>query len=74
MILKRGIRMKATEINDMTICKTHCDLIIKKSSEFKNLFSSEMKNIINQNKVKALSDIIAMENSLSELKLFIESI
>lgn len=66
--------MKVTEINDMTICKTHCDLIIKQSSELKNLFSSEMKNITNQNKVKALSDIIAMENSLSELKLFIESI
>ena len=66
--------MKATEISDMTICKTHCDLIIKELSELKNLFSSVMKNITNRNKVKALSDIIVMENSLSELRLSMESL
>lgn len=66
--------MKATEINNMTICKTHCDLIIKQSTKLKSLFSFELENITNQNKIEALSDIIAMENSLSELKLFIESL
>lgn len=66
--------MKATEINNMTIYKTHCDLIIKQSTKLKSLFSFELENITNQNKIEALSDIIAMENSLSELKLFIESL
>lgn len=66
--------MKAMEIDDKTINKTHCDLIIKQAMDLKNLFSSDLENITNQNKIDALSDIVAIKNSLSELRLFIESL
>lgn len=66
--------MKATEIDNVAINKTHCDWIVKQAMELKSLFSYKSESMINQNKTRALADIQTMENSLSELKLYIESI
>lgn len=66
--------MKATEIDDLTINKTHCDWIMKQVKGLKSLFYYNSEDVIVQNKTKALAAIQTMENSLSELKLYIESI
>ena len=66
--------MKATEIDDFTINKVHCDWIIKQAQELKALLSYKSENMIFNNKTRALTDIKTMENSLSELKLYIEQL
>lgn len=66
--------MKATEINDITIYKTHCDWIVEQATELKALFSYNSEKMVELNKSRALADIQNIENSLSELKLYIENI
>lgn len=66
--------MKATNINDISIMKTHCDWITEQAKELKALFSYKSENMIKMNKARALSDIDTITDSLSELKLYIESL
>lgn len=66
--------MKATEIDNFTINKTHCDWIIKQAQELKTLLSYKSESMVVNNKTRALTDIQTMEDSLSELKLYIEQL
>ena len=66
--------MKATEIDDITIHKAHCDWIVKQATELKALFSHNSEKIVSLNKNRTLTTIEAMQNSLNELKLYIESL
>ena len=66
--------MKATEISDITINKTHCDWIIEQAKELKALFSYESESMVNLNKTRIMADISTMEDSLRELKLYLESL
>lgn len=66
--------MKATEIDDITINKTHCDWIVKQAMELKALFSYNSESMVELNKSRALADIETMKNSLSELQLYVESL
>ena len=54
--------------------KTHCDWITEQAKELKALFSYKSENMVKMNKVRALSDIDTIAESLSELKLYIESL
>lgn len=66
--------MKATEIKDVTVNKAHCDWIIEKAKELKALISYESESMIAANKVRALSSIDTMMDSLNELKAYVESV
>ena len=66
--------MKATEVNDVVIQKTHCDYIVEQAEELKALFSYNSKSMIELNKTRALADIEAIRNSLAELEFYINSI
>lgn len=66
--------MKATEISDITISKAHCDWIVKQAEELKALFSYNSEDMVKKNKTRAMVDIETIKNSLSELKLYVESI
>lgn len=66
--------MKATEIDDITIHKTHCDWIVKQAMELKALFSHNSERMVELNKSRALADIETIKNSLSELQLYVESL
>ena len=66
--------MRATNIKDITIQKTHCDWIVEQAKELKELFSYESNNMINLNKLRALASIETIKNSLAELEDYIESI
>lgn len=66
--------MKATEINEIIIQKTHCDYIVEQVKELRALFSYNSKSMIESNKTRALADIEAIKNSLAELKLYVDSI
>lgn len=66
--------MKATEIDDITIHKAHCDWIAKNALELKALFSYKSEKMVEANKVRALADINTIVDSLAELKLYIESL
>ena len=66
--------MKATEINEIIIQKTHCDYIVEQAKELRALFSYNSKSMIESNKTRALADIEAIKNSLAELKLYVDSI
>ena len=66
--------MKATEIDDITIHKAHCDWIVKQAMELKALFSYKSERMVEVNKSRALADIETMKHSLSELQLYVESL
>lgn len=66
--------MKATEVNDIVIQKTHCDYIVEQAEELKALFSYNSKSMIKPNKTRALADIEAIRSSLAELELYINGI
>ncbi len=66
--------MEATEISQNAINKAYCDWIFDKTKELKELFSHDSENTIKLNKKIALTDIETVKNSLSELKLYIESL
>lgn len=66
--------MKATEINDITIMKTHCDWITEHAKELKALFDYKSEKMIIANQSRALTDIETMTDSLNELKAYIETL
>ncbi len=66
--------MKATQINDISINKAHCEWIYKQAEELKALFSYNSDRMIELNKTRALSSIDTAINSLNELKAYIEQI
>ena len=66
--------MKATEINDVTIMKTHCDWITENAKELKALFDYKSEKMIMTNKSRALADIETMTDALNELKAYIETL
>lgn len=66
--------MKATEVNDVVIQKTHCYYILEQAKELKELFSYDSKSMIELNKTRALDDIEAIRNSLKELELYIKEL
>lgn len=66
--------MKATEIKNVTVNKAHCDWIIEKTKELKALISYESDSMIAANKVRALSSIDTMMDSLNELKAYITEV
>ena len=66
--------IKATEIDDIVIHKSHCDWIVKQATELKALFSYNSERMVELNKSRALADIETIKNSLSELKLYVESL
>lgn len=66
--------MKATEINEVVIQKTHCDYIVEQAKELKELFSYNSKSMIKANKTRALTDIEEIRNSLQKLEFYIKEL
>ena len=66
--------MKAIEVNDVVIQKTHCDYIVEQAKELKALFSYKSKSMIKLNKARALADIETIRDSLAELELYIKEL
>ena len=66
--------MKATEINDLTICKTNADWILHQINELRALLSYKSENIIVLNKTRALSALDCIKNSAEEMRLYIEGL
>ncbi|MCM1221713.1 MAG: hypothetical protein NC548_45300 [Lachnospiraceae bacterium] len=72
--IKEGFKMKAANITDFTICKTHCDWIVHHAKELKALFGYNSERMIELNKTRAMSDVDTMMDSLRELKAYISEI
>lgn len=66
--------MKATEINDLTICKTNADWILHQINELRALLSYKSENMIVLNKTRALSALDCIKNSAEEMRLYIEGL
>lgn len=66
--------MKATEINDFTICKTNADWILQQINELRALLSYKSENMIVLNKTRALSALDCIKNSTEEMRLYIEGL
>ena len=66
--------VKAVDINGLTICKGHSDWVLRKAKELKSLLNYNSEDMIKRNKARALADIATMQNSLAELKLYIEEL
>lgn len=66
--------MKATEINDFTICKTNADWILQQINELRALLSYKSENMIVLNKTRALSALDCIKNSAEEMRLYIEGL
>lgn len=60
--------LKAKEVNDFTICRTHCDWIMLQAKMLKALFSYDSRRMVVLNKTRALSAIDTMQDSLNELR------
>ena len=66
--------MKATEINDLTICITHADWILQQINELRALLSYKSGNMIVLNKTRAFSALDCIKNSAEEMRLYIEGL
>lgn len=66
--------MKATNVPDIAICKTHCDWIVEQAKELKALLSYNSESMIVLNKVRVLSAIDTAMHSLRELQAYIEEV
>ena len=66
--------MKATEINDFTICKANADWILHQINELRALLSCNSENMIVLNKTRALSALDCIKNSAEEMRLYIEGL
>jgi hypothetical protein len=66
--------IKAVDINDLTIHKGHSDWVLRQAKELKSLLNYNSEDMIKKNKARALADIATMQNSLAELKLYIEEL
>ena len=69
-----GTAVKATEVSDGTIAKTHCDWVVEQAKELKALLAYDSDRMIVLNKTRALSAIDTAMSSLSELKAYIENV
>lgn len=61
-------------INDIIIMKAHCDNILEQATELKALFSHNSESMIELNKIRALTDIEMIKNSLAELEFYINDL
>ena len=59
------------EFTDDVIMKTHCDNISEQVTELKALFSHNSDEL---NKIRALTNIEMIKNSLSELEFYIKDL
>lgn len=66
--------VKAIDIDDLTIHKGHSDWVLEKAKELKSLLNYNSEDMVKLNKDRALADIITMQHSLAELKLYIEEL
>lgn len=64
--------MRVENISETVIMKIHCDWIINKAAELKSLCRSRER--IEWNKSRALTAIESVENSLNELKAYIQEV
>ena len=58
-------------IDDIVIMKTHCDNISEQAIELKTLFSHDSDKL---NKIRALTNIEMIRNSLAELEFYIKDL
>ena len=59
------------EFTDDVIMKAHCDNISEQATELKTLFSHDSDKL---NKIKALTNIEMIKNSIAELELYIKDL
>ena len=59
------------EFTDDIIMKAHCDNISEQAIELKTLFSHNSDEL---NKIKALTNIEMIKNSIAELELYIKDL
>lgn len=59
------------EFTDDVIMKAHCDNISEQAIELKTLFSHNSDEL---NKIKALTNIEMIKNSIAELELYIKDL
>lgn len=59
------------EFTDDVIMKAHCDNISEQAIELKALFSHDSDEL---NKIKALTNIEMIKNSIAELELYIKDL
>lgn len=59
------------EFTDDKIMKAHCDNISEQAIELKTLFSHNSDEL---NKIKALTNIEMIKNSIAELELYIKDL
>ena len=59
------------EFTDDKIMKAHCDNISEQAIELKTLFSHDSDEL---NKIKALTNIEMIKNSIAELELYIKDL
>lgn len=57
--------------DDIIIMKAHCDNISEQAIELKTLFSHNSDEL---NKIKALTNIEMIKNSIAELELYIKDL
>lgn len=61
-------------IDDIIVMKAHCDNILIQILELKALFSHNSESITKLNKIRALTDIEMIKNSLAELEFYINDL
>ena len=59
------------EFTDDVIMKAHCDNISEQAIELKTLFSHNSDEL---NKIKALTNVEMIKNSIAELELYIKDL
>lgn len=64
--------MKARLPDDWSVAKTHCDWIMQRADELKELFSYKSNAMLATNRTRAFCAITSIRQSLDELELTIE--
>ena len=64
--------LKPKEINDLAICRSHCDWILSQATMLKALFYYDSRRMVVLNKTRAMSAIDTMQDSLNELRVAVE--
>lgn len=59
------------EFTDDVIMKAHCDNILEQATELKTLFSHNSDGL---NKIRALTNIEMIKNSIAELEFYIKDL
>jgi len=60
--------LKAKEVNDFVISRSHCDWILSQVTMLKALFYYDSRRMVVLNKTRAMSAIDTMQDSLNELR------